>query len=149
MSLCHAVETIVKVVEKKTIERVEKPNLVFRNRLDELCTCVSTYTRSKSASHRSRKRPPPSLQHLSQNKRTSVINLIIPRINRALEQLFDLLLGHLLAQVRQDILDLSLADEARSVLVKDLEPPDVLLNVKGLAETARSVQDLGEGFKVD
>ena len=83
------------------------------------------------------------------HKHTSVVNLIIPTINRALEQLVDLLLGHLLAQVGQDVLDLSLSDESRSVLVENLEPPDVLFDVEGFAEATGSVQDFGKSFKVD
>ena len=80
---------------------------------------------------------------------TPVVNLIIARINRALEQLIDLLLAHLLAQVRQDVLDLALADEAAAVLVEHLEAADVLLDVEGLAEAAGAVQDLGERVEVD
>ena len=80
---------------------------------------------------------------------TPVVNLIIARINRALEQLIDLLLAHLLAQVRQDVLDLALADEPAAVLVEHLEAADVLFDIKGLAEAAGAVQDLGEGVEVD
>jgi hypothetical protein len=78
-----------------------------------------------------------------------VIHLIIARINRALKQLIHLFLAHLLAQIRQDVLDLALADEARAVLVKHLEPADVLLDVEGLAEPAGPVEDLAEGFEID
>lgn len=124
--------------EKKDIEKTNK-HLVLRNRLDELCFQLA---------HVPQKHLPCPLSRVN-CKRTSVVNLIVPTINRALEQLVDLLLGHLLAQVGQDVLDLSLSDESRPVLVEDLEPADVLFNVKGLAEAAGSIQDLGEGFKVD
>lgn len=80
---------------------------------------------------------------------TPVVDLVIARVNRALEQLIHLLLAHLLAQIRQNVLDLALSDKARPVLVEDLEATDVLFNVKGLAEAAGAVQDLGEGLKVD
>lgn len=140
MSLCHTVETIVKVAysEKKDIAKTTE-DLVLRNCLDELCFQLAHIPQKTFSSLLSR----------VNGKRTSIVNLIIPTINRALEQLINLLLGHLLAQVRQDVLDLSLSDESRPVLVEDLEPSDVLFDVEGLAEATRSVQDLGEGFKVD
>ena len=78
-----------------------------------------------------------------------VIHLVIARINRALKQLVHLLLAHLLAQIRQDVLDLALADEPRAVLVKHLEAADVLFDVEGLAEAAGPVEDLAEGFEID
>lgn len=80
---------------------------------------------------------------------TPVIDLVVARIDRALEQLVDLLLAHLLAQVRQDVLDLALADEPAAVFVEHLEPADVLFDVEGLAEPAGAVEDLGEGVEVD
>jgi hypothetical protein len=80
---------------------------------------------------------------------TPVVDLIIARINGALEQLIDLLLAHLLAQVCQNVLDLALPDEAAPVLVEDLEAADVFFDVKGFAEAAGAVEDLGEGFEVD
>lgn len=80
---------------------------------------------------------------------TPVVNLVVARINRALEQLVDLLLAHLLAQIRQNVLDLALANEPAAVLVEHLEATDVLLDVEGLAEAAGAVEDLGERVKVD
>jgi hypothetical protein len=80
---------------------------------------------------------------------TSVVDLVIARVNRALEQLVHFLLAHLLTQVRQDVLDLALADEAAPVLIEDLEAADVFLDVEGFAEAAGAVEDLGEGFEVD
>ena len=82
-------------------------------------------------------------------KHTSVVDLVIARVNGALEQLIDLLLAHLLAQIGQDVLDLALADEAGAVLVKHLEAAYVFFNVKGLAEAAGAVEDLGERLEVD
>lgn len=73
---------------------------------------------------------------------TPVIDLIVASINSALEQLVDLLLAHLLAQVGENVFDLTLADKAAAILVKDLKAADVLLNVKGFAEAARAVEDL-------
>lgn len=78
-----------------------------------------------------------------------IIHLVGSRVHRALEQLLDLLLAHLLAQIRQDVLDLALADEACPVFVEDLEAADVLLDVEGFAEAAGPVQDLAEGVEVD
>jgi hypothetical protein len=80
---------------------------------------------------------------------TPVVDLVIARIDGALEQLIDLFLAHLLAQVRQNVLDLALADEPAPVLVEYLEAANVLLNVEGLAETTGAVEDLGEGVEVD
>jgi hypothetical protein len=80
---------------------------------------------------------------------TPVVHLVVARVNGALEQLVDLLLAHLLAQICQDVFDLALADKARPVLVEDLEAADVFFDVEGLAEAARAVEDLGEGLKVD
>jgi hypothetical protein len=44
---------------------------------------------------------------------------------------------------------LALSDEAAPVLVKDLEATNVLFDVKGFAEAAGAVKDLGEGLEVD
>lgn len=80
---------------------------------------------------------------------TPVVNLVVARINRALEQLIDLLLAHLLAQIRQNVLDLAFADEPAAVLVEHLEAANILLDVEGLAEAAGAVEDLGERVEVD
>lgn len=80
---------------------------------------------------------------------TPVVNLVVGSIDCALEQLVDLLLAHLLAQIGQDVLDLALADKSAAVFVKHLEAANVLLNVEGLAEAAGAVEDLGEGVEVD
>jgi hypothetical protein len=80
---------------------------------------------------------------------TPVVDFVVVGVDGRLEQLVDFLLAHLLAQVRQDVLDLPLAHEPAPVLVEHLEPPDVFFNVKGLAEAARAVEDLGEGLEVD
>lgn len=81
--------------------------------------------------------------------RTPVVNLIIARVNRALEQLIHLLLAHLLSQIRQDVLDLAFANEARPVLVKHLEATDVFLDVERFAEATGAVEDFGEGLEID
>lgn len=93
--------------------------------------------------------PNPVQKQYLQGEHTSIINLIIPRINRALKQLFNLLLTHLLAQIREDILDLAFADETAAVFVEDLEAADVFFDVEGFAETAGAVEDLGEGVEID
>lgn len=80
---------------------------------------------------------------------TPVVDFVVVGVDSRLEQLVDFFLAHLLAQVGQDVLDLSLADKPAPVLVEHLEAPDVLFNVKGLAEAARAVEDLGEGLEVD
>ena len=95
--------------------------------------------------------PPISISLVLRNRlnKLPIIHLIPSRIHRALKQLLHLLLAHLLAQVRQNVLDLALSDEARAVFVEDLEPPDVLFDVEGLAEAAGAVEDFGEGVEVD
>lgn len=93
--------------------------------------------------------PPPLLILRNRLHKLPVIHLVPPGIHRALEQLLHLLLTHLLAQIRQNVLDLALSDEPRAVLVEHLEPPDVLFDVEGLAEAAGAVEDLGEGVEVD
>jgi hypothetical protein len=80
---------------------------------------------------------------------TPVIDLVVARINGALEQLLDLLLAHLLAQIGENVLDLALSDEAGAILVKDLKAPDILFDIKGLAEAAGAIEDFAESFKVD
>lgn len=79
---------------------------------------------------------------------TSVVDLARARVD-SLEQLVDLLVGHLLAQIRQDVLELADADEACHVLVEDLESAAVLLGDAGVAEAAWPVQDALEGLEVD
>lgn len=82
-------------------------------------------------------------------KLTPVVDLVVVGVDGALEQLVDLFLAHLLAQVGEDVLDLALADEARAVLVEHLEAADVLLDVERLAEATGAVEDLAEGLEVD
>lgn len=65
------------------------------------------------------------------------------------QQLIDLFVAHLLAQVGQDIAELAHADEAREVLVEDLEATAVLLGLAGVAEAAGAVEHAGEGVEVD
>lgn len=79
---------------------------------------------------------------------TSVVDLAGAGVD-CLEQLVDLIVRHLLAQICQDVLELPDSDEARHILVKDLESTAVLVRFAGVAESARPVQDLGEGLKVN
>ena len=80
---------------------------------------------------------------------TPVVDFVVGSVDGALEQLVDLLLAHLLTQVGQDVFDLALADKPAAVLVEHLEAADVLFDIKGLAEAAGAVEDLGEGVEVD
>ena len=84
----------------------------------------------------------------SNHPRTRVVDLARARVD-GLEQLVDLLVRHLLAQVGEDVLELADADEARHVLVKDLEAAAVLLGLAGVAEAARPVEEALEGLEVD
>lgn len=79
---------------------------------------------------------------------TCVVDLSGARVD-SLEQLVHLLIRHLLAQIRQDVLELADADEARHVLVEDLETAAVLLGLAWVAEAAGAVQHALEGLKVD
>lgn len=67
----------------------------------------------------------------------------------ALEELVDLGVGELLAQVGEDVAELALRDEAGAVLVKDLEAVDELVAGACGLEAVRAHQDLDEGVKVD
>lgn len=80
--------------------------------------------------------------------RTSVVDLAGAGVY-GLEELVHLLLGHLLAQVGQDVLDLADADETRHVLVEHLEATAVFLGLAGIAEAAGAVQDALEGLEID
>lgn len=92
---------------------------------------------------------------------TNVVDLAAAGVN-GLEQLVDLIVAHLLAQVGQDWRDMSVTsslgestfggaghtvseltdtDEASHVLVKDLETTAVLLRLTGVAETTSAVED--------
>lgn len=79
---------------------------------------------------------------------THVVQLARAGIH-SLEQLVDLLVAHLLAQVREDVAELADADEAREFLVEDLEAAAVLLGLAGVAEAAGAVEDAGEVVEVD
>lgn len=79
---------------------------------------------------------------------TSVVDLSGAGVD-SLEKLIDLLVRHLLAQVRQDVLELADADEPRHVLVEDLETSAVLLGLAWVAEAAWAVQHALEGLEVD
>lgn len=81
-------------------------------------------------------------------KLTHVVQLPTASIHR-LEQLIHLIITHLLPQIRQNVSELSHANEAREVLVKDLEATTILLWLAGVAETAGSVENAGEGVEVD
>jgi hypothetical protein len=77
-----------------------------------------------------------------------VVDLAGARID-GLEQLVNLLVRHLLAQVRQDVLELADAYEARHVFVEHLEAAAVFLGNAGVAESARPVENALESLKVD
>lgn len=79
---------------------------------------------------------------------TGVVDLARAGVD-GLEQLIDLFIRHLLAEVGQDVLELADADEARHVLVEDLEATAVLLGLAGIAEATGAVQDALEALKVD
>lgn len=79
---------------------------------------------------------------------TGIVDLPGARVN-GLQELVDLVVRHLLAQVRQDVLELTDANKARHVLVENLEPAAVLLRLARIAETAGAVENALEGLEVD
>lgn len=80
--------------------------------------------------------------------RTGVVDLARAGVD-SLEQLIDFFIRHLLAEVGQDVLELADADEARHILVEDLEAAAVLLGLAGIAEATGAVQDALEALEVD
>ena len=71
---------------------------------------------------------------------THVVDFAGAGVDR-LEQLIDLIVGHLLAKIGKDVAQLADADEARHIFVKDLKAAAVVGRVVELAEAARPVQD--------
>jgi hypothetical protein len=81
-------------------------------------------------------------------ERTVIVDLAGGRVQR-FQKFINLLVRHLLSQVRQDVLQLADANEPRVILVEDLETTGVFLYLTGFAEAARSVQNALEGLEVD
>jgi len=77
-----------------------------------------------------------------------VIDLAAAGVDR-LEQLIDLLVAHLLAKVCEDVSQLSHANEARHILVKDLEAAAIFFWLAGVAEPAWAVKDFLKGIEVE
>jgi len=74
---------------------------------------------------------------------THVVDLSTAGIN-SLEQLIHLIVTHLLAEIRQDIPELTDTDETSHLLVEDLESAAVLFWLAWVAETTRSVENFLE-----
>jgi hypothetical protein len=108
-------------------------NLVGQNRLHHICIAMSANRFTV-------------LQNLVRH--THVVQLARAGIH-SLQQLIHLLITHLLAQVRQNVPELSHANETREVLVEDLEPAAVLFWLARVAEAAWTVEDAGEVVEVD
>jgi hypothetical protein len=81
--------------------------------------------------------------------RTSVIDVSIRSRFHSLEQLINFIITHLLAQISQDVSQLTNANETRHVLVKDLEATAVFFWLARVAEAAWAVENLGECFEID
>jgi hypothetical protein len=77
-----------------------------------------------------------------------VVDLARTRVN-SLEELVHLVIAHLLAEICQDVTQLTDTDEASHVLVEDLKTAAVFFGLAGISETARSVKDFAEGIEVD
>ena len=78
---------------------------------------------------------------------THVVDLAAAGVD-SLEQLVHLVVAHLLAQVGENVSQLSNANVSRHLLVKDLEAPAVLLGLARIAEAAWSVEHLLKRVKV-
>lgn len=112
-------------------------DLVLEDHLDHVCPHISP-----RSSFRSTISPPLFL------RLTHVVQLSAARVH-GLEQLINFFVRHFLAEVREDVAELADADEAGEVFVEDLETTAVLFGLAWVAETARSVQDAGEGVEVN
>lgn len=77
-----------------------------------------------------------------------VVNLARASID-CLQELIHLLLGHLLAQVGQDVLELTNANKASHVLVEDLETAAVFVRLAWIAEAAGTVEYALKCLEVD
>ena len=87
--------------------------------------------------------PVKEVQHL-----THVVQLARAGIH-SLEQLIDLLIAHLLAQVRQNVAELSDSNKPGEFFIEYLETAAVLFGLAGVAEAAGAVEDALEVVKVD
>lgn len=79
---------------------------------------------------------------------THIVQLPTARVH-CLQQLIYLFITHLFTQIREDVPELSHADEAREVLVEYLEAAAVLLWLAGVAEAAGAIEDFLERVEVD
>jgi len=79
---------------------------------------------------------------------THVVQLARASIH-SLEQLIDLLIAHLLAQVCQNVAELPHSDEPCELFVEYLETAAVLFGLAGVAEAAGAVEDALEVVEVD
>jgi hypothetical protein len=75
-----------------------------------------------------------------QSGHTHIVDLTRTRIHR-LEQLINLLIAHLLAQICQNVPQLSYTNEARHILIEHLKAATVVLRVIKIAEAAGTVED--------
>jgi hypothetical protein len=79
---------------------------------------------------------------------THVVQLARAGIH-SLEQLIDLLIAHLLAQVRQNVAELSDSNKPGEFFIEYLETSAVLFGLAGVAEAAGAVEDALEVVEVD
>lgn len=124
--------------ERKREQPASPSSSVRKNRLHHIC--IIQNRQQMCIPQTSTLALPIKLTHIIQLPTTSI---------HSLEQLIDLLVAHLLAQVRQDVAELAHADEARELLVEHLEAAAVLFRLAGVAEAARAVEDAGEIVEVD
>jgi len=79
---------------------------------------------------------------------THIIDLTRTRIHR-LEQLVNLLITHLLPQIRQNVPQLPHTNEARHIFVKHLKAATIVFGIVEIAEATRTIEDAREGVKVN
>jgi len=93
---------------------------------------------------------PHTTHSIRQNRphQVHVIDLPTACIN-CLQQFVHLLITHLLAQICQDVPQLSDTNKSRHVLVEHLEAAAVFFWLAWVLEAAGAVQNFGKGIKVD
>ena len=79
---------------------------------------------------------------------TRIVDLSRARIH-SLEQLINLLIAHLLAQVRQNVAELAHSDKPCEFLIEYLETAAVFFRLAGVAEAAGTVENALEVVEVD
>lgn len=81
-------------------------------------------------------------------KNTSIVYFSAGRVD-GFEQLVNLVIAHFLAEVGQNITQLTDAYETRHVFIKHPEPLAVFFRLARIAETARSIENFRERVEIN